>query len=164
MALDVTTTPALNDATKLNDYTRLRDNDRIGAMPAMAGATLLQGGSHDALIYATTFQRLPDCPAFEIDAALASYVSIYLEVEAVREPAYGSTVNAVFDLWDATTGAVVSGSEVTVAVNVNHPSSVHQKSTAFSLPAGVKRYYVRLKSGTTDIGVAGFARVVAKGA
>lgn len=164
MPIDVTTTPALNDATKLNDYIRLRDNDRIAAMPAMAGATLLQGGSHDAFIYSTSFQRLPNCPAFEIDSALASHVSVYLEVEAVREPAVGVTVNAVFDVWNVTTGAVVAGSEVTVAVDVAHPSSKHSKSTAFSLAAGVNRYHVRIRTGTVDLSVGGFARIVAKGA
>lgn len=168
MALDVTTTPALNDATKLNDFIRLRDNDRIGAMPAMAGATLLQGGAFDEFIYSTAFVRLPFCPAFEIDSALAGYVSVYLEVEAVREPGVGVTVNAVFDVWNLTTGAVVAGSEVTVPVDVAHPSiggsTKHAKSTAFTLAAGVNRYYIRIKTGTTDQSVGGFARIVAKGA
>jgi hypothetical protein len=164
MAFDATTTPALNDATKLNDYIRLRDNDRIGAMPAMAGATLLQGGSHDAFIYSTAFQRLPNCPAFEIDAALGAYVSVYLEVEPVREPGVGVTVNAIFDVWNVTTGAVVTGSEVTVPIDVAHPASKHSKSTAFTLASGVNRYYIRVKTGTADQSVGGFARIVAKGA
>lgn len=163
MALDVVTTPSQDDATKLNDYTRLRDNDRIAAVPTIAGAALLLGGSHDDYEYGTAFARLPRGPAFEIDGALQGYVSIYLEVDAVREPAASSTVSAVFDLYNATDGAVVAGSEVTVSVDVAHPTSKHGKSTTFTLNTGVKRYYFRLKSGTINVGVGGFCKLVAKG-
>lgn len=161
MAVDVTTTPALNDATKLNDYIRLRDNDRSAAFPVSAGAPLLLGGSYAEFVDGTSYVRLPQSPGFEVDGALAAYNNVYLEADAIRADG-ASTVSAVFDLWDATTGASVAGSELTISVDVAHPSTKHGKTTAFTLNSGVRRYYFRIKSGSAGVQVAGFCKLVGK--
>jgi len=127
----------------------------------VAGAPLLVGGSFSEFVDGTTYVRLPQSPGFEIDGALATYSSVYLEADAIRADG-ASTVNAVFDLWDATSGATVSGSELTINVDVAHPSTKPGKTSAFSINSGVRRYYFRIKSGSAGVQVAGFCKLVGK--
>ena len=156
------TAPSVGGSTMADWGIAWRDNDRQAGMPVVAGAPLLIGGSFSEFVSGTSYVRLPQSPGFEIDGALAQYVSVYLEVDAIRGDDVGSTVNAVVDLWDATGSATVAGSEVTVSVDVAHPLTKPGKSSAFTLNAGVRRYYFRLKSGSVGVNVAAFAKLVAK--
>lgn len=156
------TAPSVGGATMADWGIAWRDNDRQAGMPIVAGAPLLIGGSFAEFVSVNTYVRMPQSPGFEIDGALAQYVSVYLEVDALRGDDVGSTVSAVVDLWDATTGATVAGSETTVSIDVAHPNTKPGKSSAFTLNAGVRRYYFRLRSGTAGVNVAAFAKLVAK--
>ena len=156
------TAPSLGGSTWVDWGIGWRDNDRQAGMPIVAGAPLLIGGSFSEYVNTTSYVRMPQSPGFEIDGALAQYVSVYLEVDAIRGDTVGSTVNAVVDLWDATTGATVAGSETTVSVDVAHPNTKPGKSNTFTLNAGVRRYYFRLKSGSAGVDVAAYAKLVAK--
>jgi hypothetical protein len=156
------TAPSVGGATSTDWGIAWRDNDRQAGVPVVAGAPLLVGGSFAEFFRTTTLSRLPQCPAFEIDGALTQYVSVYLEADAMRADGVGSTVSAVFDLWDATVGAVVAGSELTVSIDVAFPNTKHGKTSAFTLNSGVRRYYFRMRSGTVGVDVSGFCKLVAK--
>lgn len=155
------TAPAVGGSTLADQGIAWRNNDRIAGLVVVAGAPLLIGGSFTEFEDRNTFQRLSNSPAFEIDGALAQYSSIYLEVDAIRADG-ASTVNAVFDLWDVTGGATVAGSELTVSVDVAHPSTKPGKTSAFTINSGVRRYYFRIRSGTAGVQVAGFCKLVGK--
>lgn len=163
MAFDVTTTPAINDATKLGDYTRLRDALRAVAS-AMGGVVLRQGGSLEAFITDTTEVPVPFSggnAGFEVDGTYLSYVTVTLEVVAQRHPDVGTSVTCTVDLYDATTGAAVASSAV--AITLSTANATHQKSTAITLPASVKRIYARIKTSDGTKPVAAEWRLVAKG-
>ncbi|WP_291988362.1 hypothetical protein [Luteitalea sp.] len=161
MPLDQTA-PAVGGSTLADQGIAWRNNDRICGLPVVAGAPLLLGGSFSEYVTVSTFVRLPQSPGFEIDGALATYSSVYLEADAIRADDVSSTVNAVFDLWDATTGATVAGSELTISVDVAHPLTKPGKTSVFTINSGVRRYYFRLRSGTSGSGVAGFCKLVGK--
>jgi hypothetical protein len=156
------TVPSVGNATKADEAIAFRDNDRICGAGVVAGHPLLIGGSHDDFEYGTTYARLPDCPAFEIDGALAQYVTVYLEAEAIREPSASGTVSCVVDLYNLTDAAQVSGSELTISVDVANPSTKHGKTSSFTLNSGVKRYHFRIKTGTSLVGVAAWVKLVGK--
>lgn len=163
MAYDVITTPAINDATKLGDYTRLRDGLRAVAS-AMGGVVLRQGGSLEAFITDTVEAPVPfsgGTAGFEIDGTYLGYVTVTLEVVALRHPDVSTTVTCTVDLYDATTPGVIASSAVAVSLSTANPT--HQKSVALTLPASVKRYYARIKTSDGTKPVACEWRVVAKG-
>lgn len=163
MAFDVTTTPAINDATKLGDYTRLRDALRA-LSSAMGGVVLRQGGSLEAFIVDTTEAPVPfsgGTAGFEIDGTYLGYVTVVLEVVAIRHPDVSTTVTCTVDLYDVTTPGVIASSAV--AISLSTALATHQKSVALTLPASVKRYYARIKTSDGTKPVACEWRVVAKG-
>lgn len=155
------TAPAVGNATLADHGIAWRDNDRIAGLPVVAGAPLLIGGSFVDFISGTGFIRLPNSPAFEIDGALAQYSTIYLEVDAIRGDDVGSTVSATFDLYNVTDAGTVAGSEITVSIDVAHPSTKHGKTSGFTLNSGVKRYHCRIKS-PSNVNVAGWCKLVGK--
>ena len=163
MAYDVTTTPAINDATKLGDYARLRDAARAAA-GAVAGAVLRQGGSLEAFIVDTTEVPVPFSggnAGFEIDGTYLGYTTVVLEVVAIRHPAVSTSVTCTVDLYDATTPGVIASSAVPITLST--AAATHQKSVALTLPTSVKRYYARIKTSDGTKPVACEWRVVAKG-
>lgn len=166
MALDLNTTPATDDATKLNDYTRLRDSGRA-LVGATAGVIVWQGGDLDAFIVDTSEVTLPksygDVGA-EIDGTFLGYagVTVVLEAMAVRGPDVTSSVTCTVDLYNVTDAAAVASSAV--AITLSSGSVVHQKSVALTLPTSVKRFRVRIKTSDGTRPVAAVARVVVKGA
>lgn len=164
MAFDVTTTPAIDDATKQGDYTRLRDALRAVAS-AMGGVVLRQGGSLEAFIIDTTEVPVPFSggnAGFEVDGTYLGYVTVTLEVVAIRHPDTATSVTCTVDLYDATTGAQIASSPV--AITLSTANATHQKSTALTLPTSVKRMYARMKTSDALKPVACEWRLVAKGA
>lgn len=166
MAIDLSTTPSVDDPTKLGDYTRLRDAAR-GLVGATAGVIVWQGGDLDAFIVDTSEVTLPksygDVGA-EIDGTLLGFsgVTVVLEVMAVRSPDVSSSVTCTVDLYNVTDAAAVASSAV--AITLSTGSVTHQKSTALTLPTAVKRFRVRIKTSDGSKPVAAIARVVVKGA
>ena len=161
MAYDVTTTPAVNDATKLDDYTRLRDALRALAS-AMGGVVLAQGGSLTSFVSDTTEVDLPAGPGaagWPVDGTHLGYVSVTLEVVAIRQLAF--TVTCTVDLYNVTDGAQVASSPV--AVSLTTGAATAQASAALTLPASVKRFKARIKTSDGTRPVAAVWRLVAKG-
>ena len=166
MALDLTTTPSTDDATKLNDYTRLRDSSRA-LVGATAGVIVWQGGDLDAFIVDTTEVTVPKAygdVGAEIDGTFLGFsgVTVVLEVMAVRGPDVSSSVTCTVDLYNVTDSAAVASSAVAITLSTGNVT--HQKSTALTLPTAVKRFRVRIKTSDAAKPVAAIARVVVKGA
>jgi hypothetical protein len=165
--MDLTTTPAVLDATKLDDYTRLRDAARALA-GAAAGVVLWEGGDLDAFETSTvevTLRKAWGDAGVEVDGTYLPLLatiggSVFLEVVA-RRVVGGAAVTCTVDLYNVTTGAQVAGSAVAISLTTDNETK--QKSGAITLASGVNSYRARIKSSTgTD--VAARARVVAKGA
>lgn len=162
MAYDVTTTPAVDDATKQGDYTRLRDGLRALAS-AMGGVVLRQGGNLKTFVTDTTEVPCEPCggtAGFEVDGTYLGYVTVLLEVVAIRHPDAGS-VTCTVDLYDLTAAATVASSAVAISLSTANPT--HQKSVALTLNASVRRYYARIKTSDSTKPVAAEWRLVAKG-
>lgn len=166
MAIDLSTTPAVDDATKLGDYTRLRDAAR-GLVGATAGVIVWQGGDLDAFIIDTTEATLPKAfgdAGAEIDGTLLGFsgVTVVLEVVALRQQDVATTVTCTVDLYNVTDSAAVASSAV--AISLSSGNTTHQKSAALTLPTSVKRFRVRIKTSDAAKPVSAIARVVVKGA
>jgi hypothetical protein len=163
MAFDVVTTPAVGAPTKVSDYVRLRDALRAAAA-ALAGVPLWQGGDLERFITDTTEVDLPaafGAPGVEIDGTYLGYVSVYLEVVAIRHPDAAGTVTCTVDLFNVTDAGQVAGSPV--AISLSTTAATYQKGTAITLPASAKRYRARIKTSDGSRAVAAVVRVVAKG-
>lgn len=167
--MDLTTTPTLDDATKLNDYTRLRDALR-GCGPAIyAGMPILDFGDLDQFQEQTsevTLRRGFGEPGAEIDGSLLSLLvgvggSVFLDVVARRQPGVANCTCTV-DLYNVTDGAQVASSPV--AISLTSDNETVQKSVALTLASGVKRYRMRIKTSSAASPVAARARLVVKGA
>jgi hypothetical protein len=164
MAADFTTTPAVDDATKLDDYTRLRDTTR--ALAAAMGGLPLWGwhGDLDDYIEDTTEVTLPKAcgdVGQEIDGTHLGYVAVYLEIVARRRSDAAGTVTCTVDLYNVSDGAVVASSAT--AISLTSTADFHAKSVNLTLPASVKRFRARIKTSDTTRAVAARVRVVAKG-
>ena len=167
--MDLNTTPATDDATKLDDYTRLRDAGR-GLASAMAGVVAWQGGDleeFEAATSETTLRKAFGVAGVEIDGTHLGLVtsvggSVILEVVAIRRFDVSTTVTCTVDLYNVTAGAVVASSPV--AISLTTAAATHQKSSALTLPTSVQRYRVRIKTSDGTKPVAAIARVVVKGA
>lgn len=167
--MDLTTTPATDDATKLDDYTRLRDAGR-GLASAMAGVVAWQGGALDEFeesLTAVTLRNAFGDAGAEIDGTHLGLVaavggSVVLEVVAIRHPDSAGTVTCTVDLYNVTAAAVVASSSV--AISLTTAAATHQKSGALTLPTSVQRYRVRILTSDATRAVAAIARVVVKGA
>lgn len=162
MAFDVTTTPAIDDATKQADYIRLRDAARALA-GALGGTVLRQGGSLSSFITSTTEVPCEPCggdAGFEIDGTYLGYVTVVLEVVAKRDADVATSVTCTVDLYDVNAPGAVASSAV--AITLSTANATHQKSVALTLNASVRRYYVRIKTSDAAKAVAAEWRVVAK--
>lgn len=163
MALDLTTTPSVGNATKLTDYQRLRDNDKELA-GAAAGVPHLLGGSLKEFIAATSETDLDDgwIAGLEIDGTHLAACDVYLEVNVKRGPdGLGGSVTVTVDLYNVTTGAQVASSAIATALTTT--AVTHAKSSALTLAAGVNRYKARLKVSDATKPCAAVARVVIRG-
>lgn len=167
--MDLTTTPAVDDATKLDDYTRLRDALRGSAPAIVAGLPVLDWGDLDAFETSTsevTLRKGFGDPGVEIDGALLSLLagvggSVFLEVVARRDVGTATATGTV-DLYNVTAGAVVAGSPV--AISLTSDAETSQKSGALTLAASVAKYRIRIKTSNAATPVAARARLVIKGA
>jgi len=163
MAYDVTTTPSVDDATKLADYTRLRDAARALA-GAMGGVVLAQGGSLDEFLSDTTEVDLPNGPGaagWPVDGTHLGYVTVELQVVAIRHPDAAGTVTCTVDLYNVTDAGAVASSAV--AVSLTTTAATAGASSALTLPTSVKRFKARIKTSDGTRLVAAVWRLVAKG-
>lgn len=163
MAVDLTTTPAVGDATELTDYTRLRDSIKEAA-GAFAGVPHLLGGSIKEFIAATTETDLDEgwIAGVEIDGTHLAACDIYLEVNVKRGPdGLGGSVTVTVDLYNVTTAAQIASSPVATALTTT--TVTHGKSVALTLATGVNRYKARIKVNDATKPCAAVARVVIRG-
>ena len=167
--MDLTTTPAIDDATKQGDYTRLRDALR-GCGPAVyAGMPVIDWGSIDGMVVATSETTNPNGfgdAGVEVDGTLLSLLagvggSVFLEVSARRAPG-GASVTCTVDLYNVTDGAQVASSAVAISLTTDNVTK--QKSVALTLAAAVKNYRIRIKTSSAATAVAARVRLVIKGA
>lgn len=167
--MDLTTTPVVDDATKLDDYTRLRDALRGSAPAVFAGVPVLDWGDLDAFdantVEATIRKGFGDV-GVEIDGTLLSLLAgvggaVFLEVVARREPG-AATATCTVDLYNVTTAAQVASSAVAISLSTDNETG--QKSSALSLASGVNKYRVRMKTSNAATPVAARVRLVVKGA
>lgn len=167
--MDLTTTPATDDATKLDDYTRLRDALRGSAPAVVAGQPVIDWGDLDAFDNNTTEATLRKGfgdPGVEVDGTLLALLagvggSVFLEVVARREPG-AATATCTVDLYNVTTGAQVASSAVAISLATDNATA--QKSGAITLASGVNKYRFRMKTSNAATPVAARARLVVKGA
>lgn len=167
--MDLTTTPTVDDATKLDDFTRTRDALRGSAPAIVAGMPVLDWGDLDAFEVSTseiTLRKGFGAPGVEIDGALLSLLagvggSVFLEVVARRQPGTANAT-ATIDLYNVTAGAQVAGSAV--AISITSDAEASQKSGALTLAASVAKYRIRIKTSNAATPVAARVRLVIKGA
>lgn len=163
MALDLTTTPSVGDATKVADYTRLQANDKELA-GAAAGCAHVLGGSLKEFIAATSETDLDEgwVAGVEIDGTHLAACDVYLEVNVKRGPdGLGGSVTVTVDLYNVTTSAQIGSSPVATALTTT--TVTHAKSVALTLTTGVNRYKARIKVSDATKPCAAVARVVIRG-
>jgi hypothetical protein len=163
VAIDVTTTPAVGDATKTTDYARLRDNDKE-LMGAAAGCAHLLGGSIKEFIAATSETDLDEgwIAGCEIDGTHLAACEVILEVNVKRGPdGLGGSVTVTVDLFNVTTAAQIASSLIATVLSTT--TVTHGKSSALTLTTGINRYKARIKVSDATKPCAAVARVVIRG-
>lgn len=162
MALDLTTTPPVGQATELTDFEQLLNNDKELA-GAAAGVSIPLGGSLNEFVTDTSEVDLAEGWEREIDGTHLAACEVLLEVNVERGPdTAGGNVTVTVDLYDVTAGAQVGSSPV--AVVLASTARTHSKSVALSLAAAVRRYKARIKVSDALKPCAAVAWVVIRGA
>ena len=111
MAYDVTTTPAVGNATKRSDYVRLRD-----AVKAVSQRTYFLGGDLQTFITDTAFVDHPYAFEVEVDFTNISGLSAYLEVNGACQTTSAVTGTIKSQYWDGAAWQDITGASVALAL------------------------------------------------
>ena len=158
MAYDVTTTPAIGNATKQNDYIRLRD--AIKALSAAGNHDF--GGDVTAYISDTSFVDLPSGSHLEIDGTNLSGMSVFFEANAFANPSNALAGSMFLRLFNVTAGAAVASSQVEIS-GLSAGQHGRGISSALTLAAAANVYKVQVQSSNASFSYAGTARVTIRG-
>jgi hypothetical protein len=152
MSYDVTTTPAVGDATKRSDYVRLQSDIKAVRQQSWDFIGGLGEFIEDA---ANTWVDLPNGKIKEINGDDTSGLSVYLAMTCLQDAAGVVTVET--RLYNIDAGAAVAGSDASLANPGTSPA--YQKGSTFTLPAGTKKCKVQIRRTTTAARVAALVEV-----